>query len=335
MEFGPVPVRDATGAVLAHSLMLEGRRLRKGRVLAETDIAALAAAGIAEVTVARLGPGDVGEDSAAGRIAAALAPAPAEAGLRLTEPFTGRVNLHAERPGVLGLDRAAVDRLNALDPAVTLATLPPLARVTPGTMVGTVKIITYAVPGDVVARAERLADAALTVHPVTLRSATLILTATPGQPDKLAEKGRRAVASRLDALGIALLASPLVAHRTAELSAALAAAEGDLVLVLTGSATSDPNDVGPAALVAAGGRLTRFGMPVDPGNLLFLGEFGGRPIIGLPGCARSPALNGADWVMERIACGLDVTDADIAAMGVGGLLTESPARPHPRDKRPG
>ena len=103
-----------------------------------------------------------------------------------------------------------------------------------------------------------------------------------------------------------------------------------MVLILTGSATSDRADLGPAAVEAAGGRLLRVGMPVDPGNLLFLGEAGGRAVIGLPGCARSPKLNGADWVLERVACGLGVGDAEIAAMGVGGLLKEIPSRPAPR-----
>jgi molybdenum cofactor cytidylyltransferase len=83
-------------------------------------------------------------------------------------------------------------------------------------------------------------------------------------------------------------------------------------------------------VVAAGGRLIRFGMPVDPGNLLFLGEQAGRPVVGLPGCARSPALNGADWVLERLAAGLAVGGDDVAAMGVGGLLKEIPLRPQPR-----
>jgi molybdenum cofactor cytidylyltransferase len=74
-------------------------------------------------------------------------------------------------------------------------------------------------------------------------------------------------------------------------------------------------------------------MPVDPGNLLFLGDINGRPVIGLPGCARSPALNGADWVLARVVCGIPVRSADIAAMGVGGLLKEIPTRPQPRQKR--
>ena len=107
----------------------------------------------------------------------------------------------------------------------------------------------------------------------------------------------------------------------------------DVILILTASATSDPDDTAPNAVRCAGGEVLHFGMPVDPGNLLFLGRLGARPVIGLPGCARSPALNGADWVLERVACGVPVTGADITAMGVGGLLKESPARPHPRERR--
>jgi molybdenum cofactor cytidylyltransferase len=106
-----------------------------------------------------------------------------------------------------------------------------------------------------------------------------------------------------------------------------------MLLILTGTATSDLHDTAPEAVRRAGGQVARFGMPVDPGNLLFLGALGGRPVIGLPGCARSSALNGADWVLERLACGLEVTGDDIAAMGVGGLLKEIPTRPEPREGR--
>jgi molybdenum cofactor cytidylyltransferase len=331
MEFGPVAVDQAEGAILAHSVMLNGQRLRKGLVLTAGDIARLRGAGIGQVIAARPGPDDVPEDAAAARLAAALVPDPAAAGLSLTDPFTGRVNLNAVAPGIVLLDAVAVHALNRIDPAITLATLAPFARVSPGMLVGTVKIITYAVPQAALAQAEVVAQRAIRVQPVIRRSAGLLMTDVPGQEDKLIAKGRRAVEARLRALGMDLAGVVTVPHDTGAMARALADLPGEMLLILTGSATSDLYDTAPQAVRAAGGTVARFGMPVDPGNLLFHGSLGPRPVIGLPGCARSPALNGADWVLERLACGLALTDDDIAAMGVGGLLKEIPIRPQPRE----
>jgi molybdenum cofactor cytidylyltransferase len=331
MRFGPVPLAAAEGAILAHSARLPDGPLRKGAVLTAADLARLAAAGQAEVVVARPAPGDVAEDAAADRLAAALVPDPAAANLARSAAATGRVNLNATVPGLVEVDAAAVHALNRVDPAITLATLPPLARVWPGLLCGTVKIITYGVDGAALDRACAAAAGAIRVRPVERRTAGLILTEVPAQDAKLARKGRRAVEGRLAALGIALAAVETVPHDEAAIAAALQRLPGALALILTGSATSDPQDTAPAAVRRAGGRVARFGMPVDPGNLLFHGEQGGRPVIGLPGCARSPALNGADWVLERLACGIDLTDSDIAAMGVGGLLKEIPVRGRPRE----
>ena len=332
MKFGPVPIADAEGAILAHSVALASGRLKKGRRLNGADIAALAAQGLAEVTVARLAGDDVPEDAAAARIGAALAPLVETQGLVVTAPFTGRVNLYAADRGVLSLDAGLIGRLNTIDEAITVATLPDHARVAPRQMLATVKIIPYAAPEAAVAAAEAMlaGDTAVRVNPLVRKTASLILTRTPGMPDKLLTKGAEAVRARLTALGIELISESQCAHVTADLARAVGGAAGEIVLILTGSATSDRHDVGPASLVLAGGRLTRFGMPVDPGNLLFLGELAGRPVIGLPGCARSPKLNGADWVLERVACGLDPTTQEIAAMAVGGLLKEIPSRPEPR-----
>lgn len=331
MRFGPVPVAQAEGAILAHSVPLTGGVAKKGTLIDADLVARLMQAGLDSVTVARLDPLDVSEDAAAARLAAALVPDPAAAHLTVGRAFTGRVNINAIGPGVTQVDAAAVAALNAVDPAITLATLPPLTRVGPRTLVGTVKIIAYAVPEDRLVAACQAARAALSVVPVLRRSAGLVLTEVPGQKPSLSQKAQEAMAARLRALGMELAGVTRVPHETAALAEALRALPGEIALILTGSATSDAHDVGPEAVRAAGGRVDRFGMPVDPGNLLFVGELDQRPVIGLPGCARSPALNGADWVLERIACGLHVGDAEIAAMGVGGLLKEIPLRPQPRE----
>lgn len=335
MRFGPVPLALAEGALLAHGLREGEMVLKKGQRLGPAEVAALAGAGLAEVTVARLDPGDVAENDAAARLAAALVPDEAAAGLTRAAPFTGRANLHATAAGLALVDVAAVTALNRVDPGITLATLPPFARVARGLLVATVKIIAYAVPGARLEAATAIAAGAVRVAPFRLGSAGLVMTRVAGQAARLNEKGQAAVAARLEGLGMTLAGVEEVAHAAAPLAEALARAPGEAVLVLTGSATSDIRDVGPAALIAAGGRLERFGMPVDPGNLLFLGELRGRAVIGLPGSARSPVAHGADWVLERVACGLPVTSDDIAAMGVGGLLKEIPSRPQPRERRRG
>jgi molybdenum cofactor cytidylyltransferase len=328
MKFGPVPLAEAEGAVLAHSVSTGQGRLRKGLVLGADDVAALQAAGLNDVIVARLDPGDLDENTAAAHLAAALVPDPAAAGLRVTAPFTGRVNLIAAGPGVVALDLPALERFNRVNPMITIATVPPFQQMAEGGMVATIKIIAYAVPGRDVETAAAAAPAALRLLPPTIRTAGLVITDIPGGPPN--EKGARVIEARLAALGVTLAETRVVPHRRPALAQALGQMQADLALILTGSATSDIDDVAPAAVRDAGGRVDRFGMPVDPGNLLFLGDLPGRPVIGLPGCARSPALNGADWVLSRVVCGVPVSSEDIAGMGVGGLLKEIPTRPQPR-----
>ena len=333
MRFGTVPLAQASGAILAHSELLGEGRLRKGTVLGAPEIARLAAAGLTEVTVARPDPGDVPEDAAAARLAAALVPDPDAARLSVSQAFTGRVNLNAAVAGIVEIDATAIHALNRIHPAITLATLAPYTRVTPGLLTGTVKVIAYAVPEAALVQAEATARGAIRIRPVTRSTAGLLLTEVPGQDAKLAAKGRRAIEGRLRALGMTLAACVTVPHQAQAVAGALGTMTGEVLLILTGSATSDIEDTAPQAVRLAGGRVARFGMPVDPGNLLFLGDLGGRPVIGLPGCARSPALNGADWVLERLACGLDLAEDDIAAMGVGGLLKEIPIRPQAREPK--
>ena len=331
MIFGPTRIDDAEGTVLAHSVGLGDQgRLRKGRVLGPRDIEKLRAAGLDEVIVARLGPQDVHEDAAAEALAAAFCPDPEGQGLLLTSPFTGRVNLLAQGPGVAVLDVAAIEAVNRIHPMITIATVPAFQQMRDGGMVATIKIISYAVPRAALEAACRAARGALRLARPGLNTVRLVVTDIEGGPG---DKGWKAIADRVAAFGLGLDAPVRVAHTTPALAQALCEGAADLTLILTGSATSDIDDVAPSAVTAAGGRVERFGMPVDPGNLLFIGQLPAGKVIGLPGCARAPALNGADWVLARVICGLDVTGDDIAAMGVGGLLKEIPSRPQPRRGR--
>ncbi len=329
MRFGPVPVAEALGGVIAHAVRSGGLVLKKGTVVGEAEIAALRAAGIDTVTVAMVEGGDVGEDAAAARIAAAVA----GSGVRVDPAFTGRANLFAEVAGVLVVEREGIDAVNRIDEAITLATLRAFAAVEPGEMIATVKIIPYAAPGGAVERAA-VPRPLIRVAPFVLKRVAVISTLLPGLADKVVDKTLRVTAERLKPAGASVISERRVPHEAEALRGALDAAKGegaDLILVFGASAIADRRDVIPAALEAAGGRIAHFGMPVDPGNLLLVGDLGGAPVVGAPGCARSPKENGFDWVLMRLLAGLPVCKADITGMGVGGLLMEIVSRPQPRE----
>ena len=333
MHFGAIPVESALGAILAHSVRAGARLFRKGRVLSQADIAALAEAGLREVVVARLEDFDMAEDEAAARVAAACAGAE----VRIGASFTGRANLYAASPGLALVDAARTDALNAVDESITLATVAPFSRVSPRQMLATIKIIPFAAPRAKVEAVERLLrdGPVVEVAPFKPRRVALISTSLPGTKPALLDKNRLALEQRLEGIGSRIVFERRVAHESEALTAAIAQAKGcDPILIFGASAITDRRDVVPAAIEAAGGTIDVFGMPVDPGNLLLSARLDGATVIGLPGCARSPKKNGFDFVLWRIAAGLAVGRAEIAAMGVGGLLNEIPSRPQPRDERP-
>jgi len=332
MKFGPLPVAQALGTMLVHGQTLAGQRYRKGTVLTQDDIDRFTAAGISEVTVVLFEAGDVEENTAARRLAeAAVGP-----GVRTGIEGTGRVNLFSEHDGLVTLDADAVNRVNAIDEGITIATLRPLDRVEKDQVVATVKIIPFAVTEANLSRAEAAARDAvplLSVRPYRPRKVALVQTNLPGLKPSVAEKTNDVIAQRVEAMGSELAATLMVDHETSAIAAGLRQAVADgaaMVLIIGASATVDRQDEIPAAIVAAGGRIDHFGMPVDPGNLIVVAHLSEVPVLALPGSARSPRPGGNDLLLERMMADIPVTVADIMAMGVGGLLKEIPSRPLPR-----
>ncbi|MGA7487016.1 MAG: molybdopterin-binding/glycosyltransferase family 2 protein [Xanthobacteraceae bacterium] len=336
MKFGAVPVAQAEGGVAVHSIRKGGLVLKKGTLIGKDEIAALAGVGIAEIVVARIEPGDVAEDAAAAGIAAAVA----GEGVRVDRAFTGRANLFAESAGVLVVDKDAIDRLNRVDESITLATLAAYKPVVAGEMIATVKIIPFAVAAgerDAALSVAEMARPLVRVAPYRIRKVGVVSTLLPGLAAKVIEKTLRVTEERLAPAGAGIVAERRVAHEQGALAKAIEEVLGEgaeLVIVFGASAIADRRDVIPAAVEAIGGRIEHFGMPVDPGNLLLVAAARGRPLLGAPGCARSPKENGFDWVLMRLLAGLKVPREAITGMGVGGLLMDIVTRPQPRAEPP-
>ncbi len=329
MKFGPTPLDEAEGAVLAHAVRVDGVAYKKGDLLTHERRLALASAGLKCVIAARLEPGDVGENEAALTLASRLA----GAHVRCSPPFTGRVNLFAERPGLAIIEPEPIDRVNAVDEAITVATLARYRAVAEGDMVATIKIIPFATQAPMLETALAAAPAgAIAVQPFKPMRIGVVSTTLPGLKPSVIAKTLRVLEARLKPTGARIVAQEIVPHEVGPLAKALGRLidGSDALIAFGASAITDRRDVIPAAIEAIGGRIERFGMPVDPGNLLLLAERHGIPIIGAPGCARSPKENGFDWVLQRVLAGVPVRNADIRAMGVGGLLMEIGSRPQPR-----
>jgi molybdenum cofactor cytidylyltransferase len=332
MKFGAIPVAEALGATAVHSIRQGDLVLKKGTKIGPAEIAALTAAGVKEITVARLDRGDVSEDKAAADIAAAIR----DEGVRADRAFTGRCNLFAESAGILVVDKNSIDTLNRVDEAITVATLPAYKPVVEGEMIATVKIIPFAVPAaardQAVAAAVRVKPV-IRIAPYKVRKVGVVSTLLPGLSPKVIDKTLKITATRIAPAGARIITEQRVPHERVALARAideLLKAGAELVIVFGASAIADRRDVIPAAVEAVGGEIEHFGMPVDPGNLMLIGTARGQAVLGAPGCARSPKENGFDWVLMRLLAGLPVTRTDITGMGVGGLLMEIVTRPQPR-----
>jgi len=334
MRFGEFPLDEALDAVLAHSHRLPEKAFKKGRRLTAEDIEILRAAGHSSIVCAKIEDGDILEDDAANQLAKAVT----GDGLSTAVAFTGRCNIFAEADGLVVYDPRRLDGFNLVDESITLGVVPPFQAVTKGQMIATLKIIPFALPANTVRIAESIStksERLLAVAPFRPLKVGLVQSKLSGTKESVLDSTFKVTEARVASLGGELIREVRCDHGEIPMSRAIDTVLGagvDLLLVSGASAVVDRRDIVPASIEKAGGTIQHFGMPVDPGNLMLIGSIKDLPVIGMPGCARSPKLNGFDWILQRIAAGLPAASSDIMRMGPGGLLKDVPTRPLPRAK---
>lgn len=321
MIFGDFPCDEAEGVMLAHTLKLPAVTFKKGRSLSAADLGLLREAGVATVSGARLAPDDLDENRAAKAIADMLA------GEHLAPrvAHAGRCNLHALQPGIVMVDSGVIDRLNHVDEAITIGTLPPYAAVRKGQVVATIKIIPFAVRQSRIAACSDLLAASppLCLAPLVPHRVALIMSESSATTPRILDKTLAVTRQRIEGLGSSLDLELRCEHESGAIGTAIARALAmgcELLLVSGAAVTKDRRDVVPAAIGMLGGEICHFGMPVEPGNMLLLARIGPVTVINLPGCARSLRTNGLDWLLQRLLAKQPVSGADIMDMGVGGLI---------------
>ncbi len=323
MKFGPVSPLDAEGAILAHSTHFSGRVLKKGHILNKDDIKLFSEEGFEQITVARLDPSDIPENKAAAIITKILT----GQNTKMSGAFTGRCNIISNADGLLLLDEDKLNAINLVHESVTVATAAPFEIVNKGQLIATIKIIPFSIPKSILDLVLKvIADTfVISIACFTNKSIGLIMSRLPGMRESILDKTVDIATKRIEEFNSKVTKEIRCSHAESDVILAIKSLQKskcDIILIFGASAVVDRADILPAAVTSAGGTVDHFGMPVDPGNLLFIGKIKDVPVVGMPSCARSPKLNGFDWILWRLLCDIPVKSRDIMLMGAGGLLKE-------------
>ena len=331
----PPKLDSGADAVLARDIVVDGGRWSKGRRLSAADLVRLSSPDAtvspsAPVSVLLLEPGDVHEDDAALRLAAAVG----GGGLAIRGPAESRVDLRAAAAGVLHVRAAIVERLNRLDP-IEVFTAWDGTVIDEGALVASVKIAPHAVSASVLERAERLAargGPVIAVAPFLARRVAVVVKESLRAPAR--ERFEASVLAKVRGLGSELVSIEYVADDAAEVESALDRGRRLADPVLTaGGGSTDPADAFFVALDRLGGRVVRHGVPAHPGSMLWLGRLGRTAILGLPTCGAYSKATAADLLLPRLLSGEPASAATVAKLGHGGILTRDQRFRFPRYAR--
>jgi hypothetical protein len=328
------PARLA-GAVLTRDLTVGGKRWSKGRRLSAEDLLALAAEEPGPpVSVLVASGNELHEDEAALRLAKAIA----GSGLDVRGPNQSRLDLVAAVDGVVTVRIADLERINRLDP-LEVFTVYDGQVVERGDLVASVKIAPHLVDAGVIEAGARIAgfgsQPIVSVAPFVARRVGVVVKESVRTTAK--ERFEASVRAKVEGLGSQILDIVYVEDDADAVETAVGrftrgAETADLVLT-AGSASTDPEDAFFIAIEALGGRVVRRGVPSHPGSMLWLARVGGTSILGLPTCGAYSKATAADLLLPRLLAGEPASEATVAKLGHGGILTRDQRFRFPRYAR--
>jgi hypothetical protein len=330
-----VPVEDAVGMVLCHDITqispghLKGRAYRKGHVIQLDDIPALLSLGKENIYVFDVEDGLVHEDEAAQRIADAVT----GPGLRLTEPSEGRVNMLAERKGLLKINVEALNRINEIE-NIVIATLHTNQMVTAGLAVAGTRIIPLVIDNESIRLVEDLCSQfypVIEIKPLRSLKVGIVTTGSEIYRGRIQDKFGPLLREKFADLDCLVLRQVFVSDSTPMTVRAIQdlLREGAQMVAVTGGMSVDPDDQTPASIRAAGARVITYGAPVFPGAMFMLAYMGDVPVVGLPGCVMYYRASIFDLVIPRVLAGEELTRNDIIALGHGGFCASCPECRYP------
>lgn len=306
-------VRDASGVIVGH----------KGESVSEAKAAALLAIPWEEIHVLAAEPGDLHEEDAGRRLAGAVV----GDGVEVKGYTGGQWTLASTRRGLLRVRRAQLTDVNALD-GISVFTLFDGQPVERGETVAKAKVTPLIIAEKTILAVEDVARAAgglVTV--LAFRAAALGVVARERLEPPQRARFESALRQKSDWFGARLL--PI--HYAGDSAAAVAdelrtlRADGGRLLIVAGASALDPLDSVFGGLALVGARMERHGAPAHPGSLLWLADWDGVPVLGMPTCGMFSQATTFDLVLPRLLAGESVGNRELAALGHGGLLSRDMA----------
>lgn len=330
-----VPVQDAVGMALCHDLTrivpgkLKERAFKKGHVVQEGDVEVLLKMGKENLYVWEVADGFVHENEAARRIAIAAA----GPGIRLTEPCEGRINLIADRDGLLKINLKALNSINAIDQMV-FGTLHTNQQVVKKRGVAGTRVVPLVIEEEKIEQVEEICRQAyplVEVKPFIAARVGIVTTGSEIYNGRIKDRFGPVLRKKFDSLNSTITRQILTSDDVEMTVKAIRELvdEGADMVVVTGGMSVDPDDQTPTAIRATGAKVETYGSPVFPGAMFMLAYLGDVPVVGLPGCVMYYRATIFELVIPRLMAGENVCRQDIVELGHGGFCENCPECHYP------
>ena len=323
--------QESLGSVIAQTYNLPGKTISKGTFVTSEIVDYFKEGDVQNILCAVPDNGDIHEDEAANIISNAID----RSHIYIESASTGRVNFKSRSLCLVRYKRDLIKEVNLVDESIAFSIVEHNQLLAKNDLIATLKIIPFFTQKKYVDQVISILakNELFKTHSLNKKEVSLIQTSFEWQKKSMFKATSNVTRNRLEALDCSLNEEKLIRHDYKVLRSEIRSSieSGiDILLISGASAITDRSDYIPKAILSEGGEIIQYGLAVDPGNLLLVGKIGKTTIIGMPGCARSPKLNGFDWVLQLLMADIPVVKEELAEMGAGGLLMEIASRPLPR-----
>ena len=319
-----IRTEDAVGSVLCHDItqiipgVTKDAVFRKGHVVTEEDIPVLLSVGKEHLYVWEKQEGMLHENDAA----EVLRQVCQGEYMKASEAKEGKIELSAERDGLLKIDREKLNAVNAMG-QIILASRHGDFPVKKGDKIVGMRVVPLVIEEEKMNRVKEICrdEPIFRLLPFGPMKAGIVTTGSEVYYGRIKDQFTPVVQGKLEEAGMEVLGNTLCNDDADMVTDAVKEwlAKGADVVVCTGGMSVDPDDRTPLAIRNATDTVVTYGAPVLPGAMFMLAYAENVPVMGLPGCVMYSKRTIFDLVLPRIAAGERLCAEDFTKLGEGGL----------------